>query len=140
LVGKPNHRGEPVPPSLFPVFRDEEELPADADLSASIRRALENSSLLVVLCSPRSVGSRFVAEEIRYFKELGHGDRILALMIDGEPNTLDDPAKQRSGMAAELECLPEPLRFGVTRADGTVDWTARTEPIAADVRPGGRPE
>src|SRR6185503_9258506 len=26
-----------------------------------------------------------------------------------------------------------------TRADKTIDWTARTEPIAADVRPGNRP-
>ncbi|RYD25866.1 MAG: hypothetical protein EOP87_23695, partial [Verrucomicrobiaceae bacterium] len=40
LVGKVNQRGEPVPPNLYPVFRDEEELPADADLSVNIRRAL----------------------------------------------------------------------------------------------------
>jgi hypothetical protein len=61
-------------------------LPADADLTRNIRQALENSALLVVICSPRAVQSRFVAEEIRYFKELGKADRILALMIDGEPN------------------------------------------------------
>ena len=135
LVGTPNSRGERIPASLYPVFRDEEELPADADLTQNIRHALENSGLLVVLCSPRAVESRFVAEEIRYFKELGKSDRILALLIDGNPNTSDGPASQPRA----LECFPEPLRFGIARADGTVDWSARTEPIAADARPEGQP-
>jgi WD40 repeat protein len=139
LIGKSNLRGETVPASLYPVFRDEEELPADADLSTNIRRALENSGLLVVLCSPRAVQSRFVADEIRYFKELGKSGRILALMIDGEPNASDDPEKL-ARLGAEAECFPEPLRFGVPDELGNIDWSARTEPIAADCRPGGRPE
>ncbi len=138
LIGKTSLRGDKVPASLYPVFRDEEELPADADLSTNIRRALEHSGLLVVLCSPRAVQSRFVEDEIRYFKELGKSDRILALMIDGEPNASDDPGKV-AAFGAEAECFPYPLRFGVA-ADGDakkIDWNARTEPIAADVRPGG---
>lgn len=135
LVGKPNLRGTPVPASLYPVFRDEEELPADADLSQNITRALDHSDLLIVLCSPRACQSQFVAGEIRYFKELGRSDRILALMLDGEPNA-DDPAKAALGITPEMECFPEPLRFGVPAgADGRIDWTQRTEPIAADVRP-----
>jgi len=139
LVGTINSSGEAIPASLYPVFRDEEELPADADLTRNIRQALENSALMVVICSPRAVQSRFVAEEIRYFKELGKADRILALMIDGEPNASEDSAKQSSGLTAEMECLPEPLRRGVARNDGSIDWDARTEPIAADARPGGQP-
>ncbi len=139
LVGTTNSSGEVIPASLYPVFRDEEELPADADLTRNIRQALENSTLLVVICSPRAVRSRFVGEEIRYFKELGKSDRILALMIDGEPNSSEDSAKQTAGLKADMECLPEPLRRGVARNDGSIDWGARTEPIAADARPGGRP-
>jgi WD40 repeat protein len=139
LIGRTNLRGEPVPASLYPVFRDEEELPADADLSANIQRALTHSALLVVLCSPRAVESRFVADEIRVFKELGKAGHILALMIDGEPNAADDPAKARAGIHPEHECLPHPLRYGVPRGDGSIDWTQRTEPIAADVRPENRP-
>ena len=140
LVGTLNVRGEKVPPSLYPVFRDEEELPADADLSTNICRALDNSGLLVVLCSPRAVQSRFVADEIRYFKEIGKSHAMLALMIDGEPNASDDPAKVKT-MGAEMECFPEPLRFGGPSAEDPkkIDWTKRTEPIAADVRPGCRP-
>ena len=138
LIGKNNLREEPIPSSLYPVFRDEEELPADADLSTNIRRALDHSSLLVVICSPRAVQSRFVADEIRYFKEIGKSGRILALMIDGEPNASDDPEKL-ARLGGDTECFPEPLRFGVPREDGTIDWSARTEPIAADCRPGGHP-
>src|SRR5438067_3324937 len=95
---------------------------------------------MVVLCSPRAVESRFVAEEIRYFKELGKADRILALMIDGEPNASDDPGKARLGIKPEAECLPEPLRRGVVGDDGKIDWSQRTEPIAADARPEGKAE
>ena len=139
LVGTNNNRGEPIPESLYPVFRDEEELPADADLTQNISRALENSVTLVVLCSPRSVDSQFVADEIRYFKELGKSERILALMIDGEPNASDDPGKHKAGISPEMECLPEPLRRGVWREEGGIDWSQRTEPIAADARPQGMP-
>lgn len=139
LVGRINLRGERVPASLYPVFRDEEELPADADLSSNIQRALRNSALLVVLCSPRAVESRFVADEIRAFKELGRADHILALMIDGEPNASDDPRKIDAEGRPLHECLPETLRYGVATPDGGVDWSRRTEPIAADVRPGGMP-
>jgi hypothetical protein len=139
LIGQINSRGEPTVASLYPVFRDEEELPADADLTQNIRLALEQSATMAVLCSPRAVDSRFVADEIRVFKELGKSDRILAVLLDGEPNASEDPGKLKLGMGPELECLPEPLRYGVRRADGCVDWSQRTEPIAADVRPEGRP-
>ena len=140
LVGTKNSKGDLIPANLYPVFRDEEELPADADLTKNIRQALENSALLAVLCSPRAVESRFVADEIRYFKELGKADRILALMVDGEPNAADDPGKAKLGITPEAECLPKPLRFGVAGPDGIIDWSQRTEPIAADVRPEGNPE
>ena len=140
LVGTKNSKGDLIPESLYPVFRDEEELPADADLTKNIRLALENSDLLVVLCSPRAVESRFVADEIRYFKELGKSHRILALIIDGEPNAADDPGKAKRGIAPDSECLPEPLRYGVAGDDAKIDWSRRTEPIAADVRPEGNAE
>lgn len=159
LVGTTNLRGAAVPAALYPVFRDEEELSADADLSQNIRRALDNTEVLIVLCSPRACASTFVAEEIRYFKELGKGDRILALIIDGEPNA-DDPAKAAHGITPEMECFPQPLRFGVAQPPAaaeqdeggatdaesgsqksalpSIDWTQRTEPLAADVRPQNR--
>lgn len=129
-------RGEPIRESLYPIFRDQDELPAHADLATGIRAALEASDFLIVLCSPRSAVSPWVRKEVREFKELGRSDRILAVIIAGEPNA-DDPAKAREGIMRDEECFCEELRFGVARADGTLDWSARTEPLAADLRPNG---
>ncbi|MCX6847828.1 MAG: toll/interleukin-1 receptor domain-containing protein [Verrucomicrobia bacterium] len=67
-------------------LRDEDELPANADLATGIRAALEVSDHLIVLCSPRSTVSPWVRKEVREFKELGRSDRILAIIIAGEPN------------------------------------------------------
>ncbi len=48
LIGTPNLRGEPIRDSLYPIFRDEDELPANADLATGIRAALEVSDHLIV--------------------------------------------------------------------------------------------
>lgn len=132
LVGRRNSRGEEIPASIFPVFRDEEALPADSDLSNVITRALDRTRFLIVLCSPNARQSSFVADEIRYFKQLGRSDRIIAAMIDGEPNVSLDAGKRAQGFALEDECFPEPLQF-VTDADGR-QTEERTEPVAADFR------
>ncbi|MHA3772937.1 toll/interleukin-1 receptor domain-containing protein [Verrucomicrobiota bacterium sgz303538] len=136
LVGTTNIRGETIQASLYPIFRDEDELPAHADLGAGISAALKVSSHLIVICSPRSAISPWVRKEVREFKELGRANRILAVMIAGEPNA-DDPAKARDGILPEEECFCRELRFGVMRGDGIVDWSACAEPLAADLRPGG---
>ena len=87
LVGRPTPFGK-VPSRLSPVFRDREDLSSATDLSQSIKRELEQSETLVVICSPASAGSRWVNEEIRYFQSLGRADRIHALIVDGEPEEL----------------------------------------------------
>lgn len=132
LIGKTNNRGEVIPARIFPIFRDEEELPAHADLANSITHALEQSRLLIVLCSPNAVASTYVAEEIRYFKKLGHSDRIIAAMINGEPNASWDLSKQAAGISPEAECFPLPLQFIVDESGELT--TKRAEPIAADFR------
>jgi len=139
LIGTPNLRGEPIRDSLYPIFRDEDELPANADLATGIRAALEVSDHLIVLCSPRSAVSPWVRKEVREFKELGRSDRILAIIIAGEPNA-DDPAKAREGILRDEECFCEELRFGAMGDDGILDWQLRAEPTAADLRSNGRAE
>ena len=67
-------------------------------------------------------------EEILAFKRLGREDRIFCLIVDGEPNASDIPGRE------DEECFPPALRF-VLRVEGTLSDT-RTEPIAADARPG----
>jgi hypothetical protein len=132
LVGTQNERGEIIPERIFPVFRDEDELPANADLSTPIYSALDKSKYLVVICSPQAVESTHVADEIRYFKKSGRENRVLAAMVEGEPNASWDLGKQSHGFRPDQECFPEPLRHRVN-TDGVI-LEARTEPVAADFR------
>ena len=127
LVGRRNAFGT-VPRRVFPVFRDREELPGAFDLGSNLTDALRLSRNLIVICSPRSAASHWVNEEIKLYKSMGREDRVLCLMVEGEPNASDKP---ESGM---LECFPPALRFRVG-ADGQLTDT-RTEPIAADARAG----
>ena len=122
LVGVAGREGEPVPKLVRPVFRDRDELPASADLGATLREALEASRVLVVLCSPDSARSRWVEEEILSFKRRGLTGRILAVIVRGRPNAAN---------AAE-ECFPDALRFALL-PDGSYDRTQIAEPIAADL-------
>jgi hypothetical protein len=105
---------EPIPRRLYPVFRDRDELPSSPDLSGKIREALTQSRTLIVICSPRAAVSRWVDEEIHAFRALGRGDRVLPIIVEGEPNAVPG--------SGALECFPASLREG--------------EPIAADARPG----
>ena len=134
LIGTTNLRGEIIPERLYPVFRDEVSLSADADLSSAITQALDQSRFLIVLCSPRAVQSRYVNEEILHFKRTGKEDQIMAALILGEPNASIDPSKtQDPEHANTLECFPTALQYKLT-ANGQLDKTKSTEPIAADFR------
>lgn len=127
LIGTVTARGT-VPKRLTPIFRDREELASATDLGTVISEALRQSACQIVICSPSAARSKWVNEEILAFKRLGREDRIFCLIVGGEPNASDDPAH-----AAE-ECFPQALRYRVG-PDGELS-TTRTEPIAADARPG----
>ena len=122
-----------MPRRLSPIFRDREELASATDLGEEISTALRESASQIVICSPNAARSKWVNEEILAFKRLGREDRIFCLIVGGEPNATDVPGRE------EEECFPPALRFRLA-ADGTLG-TSRTEPIAADARPGkdGRP-
>jgi tetratricopeptide (TPR) repeat protein len=127
LVGTLTARGA-VPRRISPVFRDREELPSATDLGALISAALDQSNCQIVVCSPQAAKSKWVNEEILAFKRLGREDRIFCLIVGGEPNATDMPGREGE------ECFPPALRFRLA-ADGTLSDT-RTEPLAADARPG----
>ena len=127
LVGSTTPRG-PVAKRLTPIFRDREELASATDLGVVINEALRESACQIVICSPQAAKSRWVNEEILAFKRLGREDSIFCLIVGGEPNASDRPVR------ADEECFPPALRFKIA-ADGSLS-DARTEPIAADARPG----
>ena len=122
LVGTKGDRGDEIPERIYPVFRDEDELSADDDLSSPIYEALRNSKTVVVICSPQSVASRYVGNEISYFKSLGRSERVLAMMIEGEPHD-----------TGGRECFPTELKHPVNES-GEIDLTVDVEPVAADFR------
>src|SRR5262245_11101914 len=122
VVGRATLAG-PVPKTLRPIFRDREDFSAGHSLTEQTLAALEASQFLIVICSPNAARSKYVNEEIRRFKALGGGDRVIPVIVDGEPG---DPAR---------ECLPDALRFKLG-PDGELTGE-REEPIAADARPQG---
>jgi tetratricopeptide (TPR) repeat protein len=119
-VAKRLRREKGLPPRLTRVFRDEEELAASPDLNAEIETALGQSKFLIVICSPRTPASEWVNREVERFREMGRHQRILSLLIEGEPG----------------ESFPRAL---VEIRSGDADEPhAAIEPLAADVRGGGR--
>jgi tetratricopeptide (TPR) repeat protein len=112
LVGRPTRVG-PAPRRFRPVFRDREELELSSSLGERIRRALDRSKYLIVVCSPTAARSSWVNEEVAYFLSVHGGERVLCVIVDGEP------------LAAEegRECFPSAL--------------IGAQPIAADLREGG---
>jgi tetratricopeptide (TPR) repeat protein len=127
LIGTQGARG-PIPKRMSPVFRDREELASATDLGTVLTAALAASACQIVICSPQAAKSKWVNEEILAFKRLGREDRIFCLIVAGEPNASDMPGREAE------ECFPPALRYKLA-ADGTLS-SERTEPIAADVRPG----
>lgn len=95
--------------TLGRVFRDEEELTASPSLPASIENALVNSKWLIVICTPRAAASEWVEREVSTFIEAHGRKRVLAVLVEGEPET----------------SFPEALR---------TDGVSHLEPLACDLR------
>jgi len=102
---------------VYPVFRDREELAAGS-LGGELEEALQASNALIVVCSPQAAASTWVNTEIRHFRAFGRGERIFAIIVEGEPNS---SAHGRP----DLECFPAALLEGAG------------EPLAADARKQG---
>ena len=132
LVGHLAPNGKLIPARIAPIFRDEEDLPVHHNLGSAIQQALKISDTLIVVCSPQAVESQYVADEITFFKRQGGAERILALIIDGEPNVSLDAGKIKRGGSISDECFPSPLQFHI---DNTGELSKqRTEPLSADFR------
>lgn len=108
-----------LPARLYPIFRDRDELASTQDLSDSIRRALDDSDALIVLCSPAAAASRWVNEEIHRFRDSGRGSRIFCYLLAGNPDL------------AVADCAFPPALVHDRQG------AALQEPLAADATPGG---
>jgi len=124
LVGQNTAAGK-IAAKLTPVFRDREDLPSAPDLSSPIHTALQNSEILIVVCSPDSAKSLYVNEEIELFKSFGRSDRIFCVIVDGDP----------SATGTDSDCFAPALRTLYDKQGQILPGS--TEPIAADARDEG---
>ncbi len=122
LVGRETTIG-PVPETLRPIFRDREDFAGGHSLEQATHAALEASEFLIVLCSPSAVASDYVNEEVRKFKAMGRADRVIPVIIAGEP------------YSDTFECFPPAVKYTVDDWGQITDTPA--EPLAPDFRDRG---
>lgn len=79
---------KPEAPKRFKVFRDADELTSGV-LSDELHHKLDESKYLIVICSPNSAQSKYVGEEIAYFRSKGREREIIPFIIDGIPHSKD---------------------------------------------------
>jgi len=87
-----------LPSSLRPIFRDETDLPLGL-LTENIKKALDSSLFLIVICSRNAVSSKYVDDEINYFLQRHKETHIIPFIIDGIPHSSSE----------EKECFPSEL-------------------------------
>lgn len=117
-------------PPVFRVFRDREELAAK-DLSDSIEDALRESHYLICICSKRTPESKWCVDEIQTFRKL-HGDqRIIPLLIEGEPEeSFPPPLKQLEKSEKKLSHA----KTDIPDLQGQTQLNLQ-DILAADIRP-----
>ena len=108
----------PAPRSRrFAIFRDKTDLGSHANLETGLRSSLESSRFLIVICSPRSASSPYVADEVRWFVDNGRENKIIPLIIEGAPVPAD---------TTEEGCYPPTLPLhilGINTKEGDKEET-----------------
>lgn len=94
-----NLKGESdFPKEIRPIFRDKTEF-ASGILSDEIRKALDSSKHLIVICSPRAAQSEWVGKEVQYFIDQNRTKEIIPFVIEGTVHSREP----------ENECFPSAL-------------------------------
>ena len=81
-----------LPKKIFPIFRDKTDL-VSGELWESLKHQMEESEYMIVICSPNSAQAEWVNNEVSYFRSLGRNDKIIPLIVDGDPHAAD-PEKE----------------------------------------------
>jgi hypothetical protein len=112
----------PVPQHYLRVFRDEADF-TGSEYHESLDRNLRDAAKLIVVCSPNSASSPYVADEIRRFSEYRGRDHIIPILLDGVPNNeaeqRDDGRKAFPEQLVQL--LPIPLAADYRNFDAKRD-------------------
>lgn len=99
LIGRVTAMG-PVPKTLRPVFRDQDDFTAGHTLGEQTLAALDASAALIVLCSPTSAKCHYVNQEVRLFKQRHPERPVVPVILDGKPG---DPSRECFPPAPRIE-------------------------------------
>lgn len=129
---------EIIPSKIGSVYLDREDLHAGPDHWNDIKAELERSKTLIVICSPRLMSKEYVDNEIRYFKSLGKGNRIICVIIEGEPNVKNNIDKQRVESSPIHEYYIKALKHPVFEGKTTLneDKGEKNVPVDLRLKPG----
>lgn len=99
---------------LQPVFRDKTDLNSGI-LGDELRKNLETSKYLIVICSKHSAASKWVNEEVDAFIHLGRVSRIIPVLVEdvSDPNTIYPPCLRQHFITN-----PQDEVLAVTISDG----------------------
>lgn len=81
-------------------------------LSDELKKRLENSRHLIVVCSPNSAQSEWVGKEIEYFNRLGRTKNIHFFIVDGTPHSGNPKTECYNPIIKQLG-LPEILAANI---------------------------
>lgn len=121
-ISRELHKTYPsLPESLYPIFRDKDELSINSSLDKVLSEALRDSEYLIVICSTSSANSKWVNKEITTFEEMHGEENIILIIINGTPN-----ADKQIGVEDVLECIPINIK--------KINKFNNSEFLAADIR------
>ena len=95
----------------FNIFRDVHDAEL-GDYSHVIETALRDSGVLILLCSPASRASAYVAGEIETFIAIHGHTRVIPVLVDGRPNkevAPDDPVQDQAFPDLLYDYFDEPI-------------------------------
>ena len=78
-----------LPEKIAPVFRDDTDL-SGVVLEEALHKELDESKFLIVVCTPESAASKWVGDEIKYFRSIGGEKRIIPLIVGSETDLIDE--------------------------------------------------
>jgi tetratricopeptide (TPR) repeat protein len=106
--------------TLRPIYRDPSDVAVGQTPTQQTLAALEASRALIVICSPASAKSSYVAEQIRLFRSRHPERPVIPLIVDGKPGH------------PELECFPPTLKFRLDTQGKIIEEPSEIQ--AADAR------
>lgn len=80
-------------PRYLRIFRDERDF-TGPDYQASLRRHLQESAKLIVVCSPAAHQSQYVDDEIQQFIKAKGVDHLVPVLFSGVPNNQAKPGQE----------------------------------------------